>query len=355
MCRLSFTSGLWPLIKRKAFIFCLSLSIVLTIAGCSLFPREYEYTDQELVMDTLVQIKVYAPTEELAKEATRAAFREFKRLELLTNRYQSPTQQKPSQVREINAQAGKKAVPVSEDVFTLIRLSKKYHRETDGAFEVTIGPVVDLWGFGREIKKVPGPKELQAALSLVGSEKILLDEEKQTVFLTQAGMSLDLGAIAKGYATDKAAQILKEYGIEKALINAGGNILVLGEKGENTPWKIGIQDPRDEKQIIATLNLKDQAAVTSGDYQRYFLIGGQRYHHLLDPKTGRPARHLISVTVIAPNSTVADILSTSFFVMGLEKSLAYLEKHPELGAVFVTPEKEVILSPGLESVVELRN
>lgn len=304
-------------------------------------------------MDTLVKIKVYAPTEEQAKKAAQAAFQEFRRLEILANRYPS-SPGRWSQVQEINAQAGKSPVPVSRDIFTMVSLSKKYHEETGGAFEVTIGPVIDLWGFGQETKRVPPTEELQATLSLVGSDKILLDREKQTVFLTQEKMSLDLGGIAKGYAADRAAQILKEYGIEKALINAGGNILVLGEKASNKPWKIGIQHPRQGEKIMATLELKDQAAVTSGDYQRYFLEGGERYHHLLNPKTGLPAGELISVTVIAPNSTEADILSTAFFIMGLEKSLAYLEKHPELGAVFVTPEEEIILSPGLEGIVEVR-
>ena len=166
-------------------------------------------------------------------------------------------------------------------------------------------------------------------------------------------MVLDLGGIAKGYASEKATEVLRKNGISRAVINAGGNIYVLGEKGLFTPWKLGIQDPRSSSNIVGILHVKDSAAVTSGDYQRFFEKGGRRYHHILNPVTGFPADGLTSVTVVAASSTEADILSTALFVMGLEKGMALLEDNPHVQAVFVTESKKIILSQGLKDNVEI--
>ncbi|SMB80987.1 thiamine biosynthesis lipoprotein [Desulfonispora thiosulfatigenes DSM 11270] len=340
----------------KLKILLLSLLIVFTTTSCSLPLREYEYTSEEFIMDTFIKIKVYADNENKAKESTKKAFQEFKKIELLTNRFakeETPEYEK-SEIIKINKEAALRPVKVSQDVFEMISLAKEYSTETKGAFEITIAPVMDLWGFGTEKNNIPEDMELRNKLDIVGSDKIILDRENNTVALAKNNMSLDLGAIAKGYATQKSVEALRNSGIEKAIVNAGGNIYVLGEKEKGNPWKIGIQDPRKEESIIAVLNLKDQVTVTSGDYQRYFEVNGKRYHHILDPRTAKPATGLLSVTVITDNSTKADILSTSFFVLGLDESLVYLEKHPDILAFFVTKDNKIIFSPGLKEIVELK-
>ena len=306
-------------------------------------------------MDTFIKIKVFAKSKSQAQEATTKAFQEFKRIELLTNRFpeKGTSEYRKSEIIKINNEAAGQPVPVSKEVFEMLSLAKKYSAETGGAFDVTIGPIMDLWGFGKDKNTVPDEKMLKKALSLVDFNKIVLDEKRHTVFLEQKNMSIDLGGIAKGYATEKAGQVLKELGIKKAIINAGGNIYTIGEREKGLPWKIGIQDPREADKVYAVLNLRDQVAVTSGDFQRFFEVNGKRYHHLLDPKTGKPAEKLMSVTVVAKNSTIADILSSAFFVLGLEKSNAYLEQHSDIQAVFVTPDKKIICSPGLKHIIEL--
>jgi len=333
----------------------LSLFVVFTITGCSLIQQEYEYVAEEFMMDTFVKLKVYDADKAKAEEVAQKALDEFKRIELLTNRYaqEGTAEYAKSDVIKLNLAAGHSPVQVDKDVLAMLSLCKKYNKEFDGAFDVTIGPVVDLWGFGTEKKSVPSDEKLEERLELVDSNKMVLDEEKGTAYLVKEKMSLDLGGIAKGYATEQAAQLLRDDGIKKALINAGGNIYAIGEKDKNIPWMIGIQDPRNPDKIIGILKLKDQVAVTSGDYQRYFEVDGKRYHHILDPRTGKPASNMMSVTVVADNSALADILSTSFFVMGVEQSLAYIAEHPGVEAVFVTQDKRIIYSPGLEGVIEL--
>lgn len=330
--------------------------VVLTITGCSLIQPEYEYTSEEFIMNTFINIKVYANSKEKAKEAIQKAFQEFKKIEELTNRFvqKGTAEYEKSEIIKINLAAGQTPVQVSEDTFKMLSLSKKYNKELDGVFEITIGPLVDLWGFGQDKKNVPAREQLESKLKLVDSNRLVLDEHRQTAYLERTDMSLDLGAIAKGYATEKAAQVIREYGIEKAIINAGGNIYALGEKGDEIPWKIGIQDPRDANKLLAVLNLKDQVAVTSGDYQRYFEVNGTRYHHILDPRTGKPADELMSVTVIGEDSTIADVLSTSFFILGVEKSLAYLKEHPGIEAVFVTKDQKIYTSTGVQEIIEFK-
>jgi len=341
---------------KKILSVAISLLVVFTITGCSLIQSEYEYADEEFIMNTFISIRVYADNKEKAKEAVQKAFQEFKRIEELTNRFvqKGTAEYEKSEINIINLAAGQSPVLVSEETFKMLSLSKKYNKELDGVFDITIGPLVDLWGFGQEKNNVPGIEQLKSKLDLVDSNSLILDEHRQTAYLKKTGMSLDLGAIAKGYATEKAAQVIREYGIEKAIINAGGNIYALGEKGDGIPWKIGIQDPRDANKIFAILNLKDQVAVTSGDYQRYFEVDGTRYHHILDPRTGKPADELMSVTVIGEDSTIADILSTSFFILGVDKSLAYINEHPGIEAVFVTKDKKIYSSVGVKDIIEFK-
>jgi len=338
--------------KYLLFIFLL-LFLIIFLSGCS---SKQEYLSEYFLMDTIIRIKVYDENLDTAKTAAQAAFEEFKRISLLTDRF--PQKGTPefnqSDICKINEMAGIKPVKVSEDVIKMIDLAKKYNKITDGAFDVTIGPLMDLWGFGNDNNYLPSDAEITQKLSLIDSNKIKVNRRGKTILLKDRGMSLDLGGIAKGYATEKAVQILKQHGIKQAIIDAGGNIYVLGKKNGKEPWKLGIQDPRDASKIVGILSLSNKAAVTSGDYQRFFEKNGARYHHILDPSTGKPARNTISVTVVSESPTVADILSTALFVMGPKQGMKLVEELRRIEAVFITPDKKIIISSGLKDKITVQ-
>lgn len=319
------------------------------------FFKSREYHSDEFLMDTLVSISTYGTDTDLLQQATQDAFAEMRRLSDLTNRFvvEGSTVER-SDVARINEMAGISAVKVNEDVFAMLKAAKEYSVMTNGAFDLTIGPLMDLWGFGSPKQHVPTPEELQKTLGLVDWGKLILDEKNRTVFLAQRGMSLDLGAVAKGYAVEKAALVLQEKGIENALINAGGNIRVLGAKKENQPWKIGIQDPRDSSELLAILNLENGSAVTSGDYNRTFTVENKQYHHIVSPLTGYPAEFNMSVTVITPDSFQGDLLSTALFLLDSEDALRLAESLPDTEAIIVTEENKILVTSGLKDRIEVK-
>ncbi len=338
--------------RRRLAGMALIVALAVSVVYAFFYDRTKEYLSEEFLMDTLVSIKTYGNDLDDLKKATEQAFTEMRRIEDLTDRFAEPgtPAYAASDVCRINEQAGKKAVTVSSDVFAMLELSQKYYTLTKGAFDVTIGPVVDVWGFGKPDQKVPGADMLKGALALVNNNDMVLDKQNMTVFLKNDGMCLDLGGIAKGYATQKAAEILEETGIQGALINAGGNIRVLGVKDEKTPWKIGIQDPRDSSRLIGTLDLKEESCVTSGDYNRYFMSEQVRYHHIISPFTGYPAAENMSVTVITQDAAVADILSTALFILSPQEALTLAEELPDTEAFIVTAEKQILFTNGLKNV-----
>ncbi len=313
-----------------------------------------EYTRENFVMDTLISIKVYSSDAELGRKALDEAFAQFTRIENLTDRFAAKNLANPeiSDVYRINQNAGLKPVQVSEDTLAMLKRSIYFAGLSDGVFDVTVGPLMDLWGFGKGQYNVPVDKELKSKLALVGYDAIVMDQAEKTVFLPEKGMEIDLGGIAKGYATDMAAQKLRQMGIESAIINAGGNVYALGTKPDGSPWLTGIQDPRNANKIIAIIQVKDMAVVTSGDYQRYFIRDGVRYHHILHPLTGKPAQEVISTTVTAPSATDADVLSTTLFVLGPQAGLKFIEQFSNTDAVFIDKQKEITLSPEMHKRIQ---
>lgn len=255
------------------------------------------------------------------KRAGAIVFSEAARIEQLLSKYIDS-----SEVSRLN-RSGK--LKVSPDTFYIIKKSREFWDKSSGAFDITVGPLVDLWGFTDQHYLVPTADKIKAVLALVGSDKIILHEKDNVIEFKIPGMKIDLGGIAKGFALDCAVKKLKENNIHNCLINAGGQIFALGEKS-GQPWKIGIRGAR-KSEIAGTLELKNKSASTSGDYQQYFLIGSKRYSHILDPKTGYPARSgIISVTVIADSGLEADALSTAVFVLGKEKIKDLEEKFNNL-------------------------
>jgi len=273
-----------------------------------------------------------------AEEAMDAAFREIERLDFLMSHYRPE-----SEISQITRNAGVKETMVSAGTREVIERALYFSRLSEGAFDITIGPVFRLWNF-RE-GKIPAEKSLQEVLKKVDYRKIKVDRSQSSVFLGEPGMELDLGAIAKGYAVDMASAILHKKGIANFMVNAGGDLKVNGSKEEGVPWTIGLQHPRLPSTLIARLSLRQAAVATSGDYEKFFLKEGKRYHHLLNPATGIPARECQSVTIMAPSAMDADALATAVFVLGPQKGLALIKRLPNIHAVIVDGRGNVLLSP----------
>lgn len=295
----------------------------------------------EFLMDTFVSIRAVGDN---ADEAIEAALGEMRRIESLMSRY-VPT----SDVSLINRSAGGPPVKVASETFHVIEEAVQCARLTNGAFDITIGPLMDLWEFNSSGPTIPGPEEIEQAKPLVGWELIELDPENMTVRLPKEGMSIDLGGIAKGYAAQQGARVLREYGIRHALIDAGGNIVAVGSRAEGNPWRIGIRDPRGEgpeATIGPTIHLVDAAVATSGDYERFFIHDGKRYHHILNPETGMPVESVSSVTVVTESPLHADMLSTAVFVLGPDEGMRFVETLDGVSAMIVDANGNIVFSNG---------
>lgn len=258
-----------------------------------------------------------------------------------------------SDVDRINKAAGEQAVNVHPDVFEVIEQAFKYAEFSGGAFDPTVRPLVSLWDIGGDNERVPAEAEIENVLPLINWKDIELDREKQSVFLKHRGMALDLGAIAKGYAADETAAIIKKAGIPRAIVDLGGNIVVVGEKKDKKLWRIGIQNPMEGRgNYIGIVQTKETSVVTSGVYERFFIAGGQRYHHIFSPENGYPVSNgLLSVTIITGVSAIADALSTSVFVMGYEKGKELIKSLEGVEAIFVFEDMTIRVTKGVDFIL----
>lgn len=260
-----------------------------------------------------------------------------------------------SEVISINQQAGVDYVPVSKQTFDVIKAGVYYSQLGNGSFDITVGPLVKLWEIGFEDAHVPNSDEIAQSFTHIDYHKVLLDEENYAVKLEDKGMQLDLGGIAKGYAADVAAQILKEHGNKQAIINLGGNVYAYGEKANGDSFRIGVQNPFSPRgDYLGILSVKDKTVVTSGTYERYFQQDGKIYHHILDPKTGYPVENnLKSVTIVTKSSMSADALSTMSFVLGLDEGMKLIESLSDVEALFITDDQKLYASSGFLANFEL--
>ena len=322
---------------------------VFLCAGCSGTPeqaQEYPQGREEnkheattFAMDTIMMFTVYSKDGE---EILIDAEQEIRRLEHLLS-----VTMEDSEIHELNRKAGEKAVHISEETMELLSLGKSIGEETNGCFNIAISPVVKAWGFTEEEKHVPEQEEIDRLLPLADTDDILLDEENRTAFLQKEGMAVDLGGIAKGYAANKAAELLRAEGITSGYFSLGGNLMGIGQKPDGSAWKAAVGNPLDAKDYVGMLEFSDCAVVTSGGYQRYFEENGKRYHHIIDPATGYPAENeLLAVAIVCENATRADALSTALFVMGLEDAAAFWQEHNDFEVIFITND-EVIATEGL--------
>ncbi|MBM7561870.1 FAD:protein FMN transferase [Fusibacter tunisiensis] len=260
-----------------------------------------------------------------------------------------------SYVSRINQAAGDAPVSVPDDLFNLIHQGITYADLSQGAFDISIGPLVNLWGIGTYEAKVPESSELEKALSKVDYHKIELDYDTKTVFLNEKDMFLDLGAIAKGYIADEIKALILEKGYTNAIINLGGNVLMVGNKPNSDYWSVGIRDPlSDSGTSLGILELNDNSVVSSGVYERFFEENGVRYHHLINPNTGYPEQNdLLAISIVSDVSVDGDALSTAVFVLGVEKGYELVESLEGVEALFIQSDKDIIVTPGLKSKFRL--
>jgi thiamine biosynthesis lipoprotein len=303
-------------------------------------------SDSRLTLGTVVEITVIGKDKVRLEKALGAAFARISEIEKVTDRFTAD-----SEITHVNRRKGPGPIPVSADMLEMLRISRRVADLTGGAFDITITPVFDLWGFdigGR----LPKPEEIARHLGQVDYHKISLDETHKTLTVTDPAVRLNLDGIAQGYAARAAREVLRRFGVTGGVINVSGDMAIIGDKA-GKPWRIGVQDPRNGKKLVAVIKAEDTAIVTSGDYERCFFVDGVRYHHIIDPHTGYPARRCASVTVVTEDPAVADALSTSIFVLGPEKGIELAERLKTVDVLIVADDGKVSFTPGLGPIIEL--
>lgn len=280
-----------------------------------------------------------------AEEALRAVGEEAVRLEKMLSRFMSE-----SEISRINRSAGIKCERLSDDTYEVLSQAIEFSKSCQGFLDVTIGPLVNLWSGCKDASRPPEESRIRQILPLVSFADLVLDPCEKAAGLQRTGQSIDLGGIGKGFAGDKFLEVFKKYGVSSAFTNIGGNVVALGTNPDGYPWRVGIQHPRQENDLIGLVSVVDKAVVTSGDYQRYFIDGsGKRYHHILNPFTGYPSESgVVSVTIIADSSTVADALSTILFVGGMEKGLGLLSQFYGAEAIIIDMGLQIHVTKGLK-------
>lgn len=301
------------------------------------------YELESFCMGTIISQKVFGPN---AKEAALKVEEKMKSLEASMSFFLDS-----SEITALNKAAGKNEVELSSDVMYVLNRAKYYSKLCNGSFDITIAPLAKLWGIFTDHAKIPSKAEIDEALSFVGYNSIKINNELGTAKLEKIGQSVDLGAIAKGYAADKAIEIYKFYGIESAFVNLGGNVMVLGSKPDGSPWNIGIQNPLLERgECLGAVHVTNKTVVTSGDYVRFFEQDKTKYHHILDPRTGYPSNsELISATIVSEKSIGADAMSTAIFILGLEVGMNLINSINDMEAIFITKNNDIYLTEGLKN------
>ena len=299
-------------------------------------------------MGSEVHLTAWTDDEPRAVRAFERAFDEFDRLDRLLSVWKEG-----SDVLRVNAEAGHAAVKVGPETLEVLRVARQASEWTGGKFDVTFGALSGLWKFDHDQdNQIPRSEDIRRQLPLIDYQAVEVDVDAAMVFLRRAGMRLHLGGIGKGYAVDRAAAILRADGITDFLIQSGGDLYASGDRGDR-PWRSGIRDPRGPAdRIFAAMNVRDETFSTSGDYERYFIRDGRRYHHILDPDKGQPAQGCRSVTIVAKQAVLADALSTGVFVLGPQAGMALIEKLPGVEGVIVSDRNTVLVSSGLTGRLE---
>ncbi|MDR2533034.1 MAG: FAD:protein FMN transferase [Oscillospiraceae bacterium] len=316
--------------KVKILILAVA-TLLFVLSGCDASDSSpASFTRTEFALGTFVTVRIDGTSGKDANQALDGTFARLSEIELTAS-----TKNHGSELSYVNQNAYERGITVSEELFFLLESGLFYSALTDGAFDITLGSVVELWGIGTDNARVPAPDELAEALENSGFENLLLSAENRTVRFLKEGLKIDLGALAKGYAADEMKRVLLENGVTSAVLNLGGDIITIGDKnGED--WLIGLADPLAPGESCAILRVSGLAVVTSGNYERYFMHEGARYHHVFDSQTGFPAESgVVSSTIITDSAMIADALSTAFFVMGIERAVEFAVSIPDTDYVLI--------------------
>ncbi len=323
------------MMKRR--IIAMLLICALALSGCSSNDTTPKETAEIFAMNTIMNLTVYGDNATEVLVDARVLIQKYEQLFSVNI--------ETSDVARLNAASGK-PVQVAEETYNLLKRSLQLSEQTEGLFDVSIYPLVRAWGFTTESYRVPEEQEIQAILPCVDYQKIVLGEEN-TVTLPE-NMQIDLGAIAKGYLSQKLTELFKEKQVTAAVVSLGGNVQTYGKKPDGTAFQVGITDPKDGVSVYGGLEVGEKAVVTSGSYQRYFEQDGKTYHHIMDKRTGAPAESdLKSVTVITDRGEVADALATALFVMGKEKAIAFDESRDDVQLILIDSQNQIWTSEGL--------
>ena len=323
--------------KRLHFLIGLMVSTTLLLAGCAPLAKETSFRHQIFAMDTIMTLTAYGDG---AEEAVMAAIEEINRLDRLLS-----TNIEQSEIYQLNET---KSATLSEESLTLLQASTDLYESTGGLFDIAIYPIVSAWGFTTQTYQVPSKETIASLLPHCDPTQIQIDGTQVT--LPDEQMKIDFGGIAKGFTSDRVMDIFTEHGITSAIVTLGGNVQALHTKPDGSPWQVAVQYLDHTDDYAITLQLDHEAAITSGSYQRFFESDGKTYHHIIDPRTGYPADSgLASVTIVSEDGTLADGLSTSLFIMGLDEATDYWRSHSDqFDAVFITDDGSVLVTEGLE-------
>lgn len=303
-------------------------AVLLLFISCS---KEQPYTKDTFVMGTTAQVTIYGKSTEEAEAIATEALRELHSIENNLS-----TWKERSEISILNRESNGNPLLASWELYAIVDSSLHFSQMTFGAFDITARPLVKLWGFQGGMLKLPSDEEIEETLKLVGSDKVTVSRRSPRIGLSP-GTEIDLAGIAKGYAVDRCAAILKNHSVTSGLVNLGGNIYAIGTPPGKDGWTIGIRNPVETGKLIGAFMLEDEAVATSGNYENFVEIDGKRYGHIIDPRTGRPVDHVLSVTVIASTALATDALSTGLFVLGPEKAAEVLTKLPGVKAYFIMP------------------
>lgn len=319
------------------------VAALILSAICALQSARAEWVErvEDGIMGTRIAVELWADNREQGNAAIDAVLAEMRRVDKDMSTYKPD-----SEVSIVNAQAAKAPVKISQELFDLLTQALEYSRITEGAFDITYASVGYLYDFRNRVK--PDEAQIEKALPGINYRHVLLDPKTRSVKFAQPGVRIDLGGIGKGHAVDQGIRILQARGISHALVTAGGDSRIIGDRF-GQPWVVGIRHPDRKEEVIARIPLEDSALSTSGDYERYFDENGVRYHHIIDPKSGQSARKVRSATIIGPTATRTDGLSKTAFVLGAERAIEIYNRLEGIDAIVVTPDGRVLYTKGLEA------
>ena len=326
---------------RNHFLTTILVLFIVTSYG------QQHYSKSVLLMGSDFKITVVANSKQEGEKYINLAIVEIERIEQLISSW-DPN----SQTSLINKNAGINPVVVNQELFDLIQRSKKLSELTGGAFDVSFASMDKIWKFDGSVTTMPPANEVKASVEKVGHDNIVMNPEATTVFLRKKGMKIGFGAIGKGYAADKAKELLIAKGVIAGIINASGDLTTWGNKPDGKPWVVGIKNPLNKNKVFAWFPVDNRAIVTSGNYEKYVVINGIRYTHIINPKTGYPSQGVISASVFAPKAELADALATSIFVLGLERGLYFINQLNGVDCVIVTDTGKIHYSNNIQNEIQ---